>query len=493
MSLTKVSYSMINGAAVNVLDYGADPTGVADSTAAIQAAIDTGKTVWIPNGTYSVTSLNLKGKYPNIVGDGINQTIIKARSSVGKLIDAYESSDVQISPVLISNLTIDGDSKVTEAAISMRYRHLSNIDTVVIKNVNAVNSAGLFAVDCWLTVMNNSRVVDSYNGINFYGSNHRSTVNSCSFVACSNVGINCDSNGTAADGNMALVFNNCDVEFGTGLGAYLDVTSAAFYGCYMGENLNGSSFYVDGGNILVDSGVVFFGHTTNSFAVTGAGGFVTFRNCKVSGQTNSGVFYLMSGGLENFYKWEDCTFSVTTGGTPVISGDRLDYGPPATVFAQRLGKNFTDTANSTTKSTMLTGASSNGRRVTCLSVTGVTPIIGLQCNLIDNAQWVDNEGLYFVMVYKASTVGTLRVQLSGGSFGIAPFTAIVDLPNSASTATIIKLDQTLANSAYTILEFLAINCAANDYIEIEECYLADNRMLQKNIAAGVNFRNLYKC
>jgi polygalacturonase len=39
MSLTKVSYSMISGAPYNVLDYGADPTGVADSTAAFQAAI----------------------------------------------------------------------------------------------------------------------------------------------------------------------------------------------------------------------------------------------------------------------------------------------------------------------------------------------------------------------------------------------------------------------------------------------------------------------
>ena len=40
MSLTKASYSMINGAPINVRDYGADPTGSADSTAAIQAAIN---------------------------------------------------------------------------------------------------------------------------------------------------------------------------------------------------------------------------------------------------------------------------------------------------------------------------------------------------------------------------------------------------------------------------------------------------------------------
>ena len=38
MSLTKVSYSMIEGAPVNVLDFGADPTGVVDSLPAFQAA-----------------------------------------------------------------------------------------------------------------------------------------------------------------------------------------------------------------------------------------------------------------------------------------------------------------------------------------------------------------------------------------------------------------------------------------------------------------------
>lgn len=40
MSLTKVSYSMITGAPVNILDFGADPTGINDSAPAIQAAID---------------------------------------------------------------------------------------------------------------------------------------------------------------------------------------------------------------------------------------------------------------------------------------------------------------------------------------------------------------------------------------------------------------------------------------------------------------------
>lgn len=61
MSLTKVSFSMIDGARVNVLDFGADPTGVQDSTSAIQSAIDkanslASNTVVVPAGTYIVSS-----------------------------------------------------------------------------------------------------------------------------------------------------------------------------------------------------------------------------------------------------------------------------------------------------------------------------------------------------------------------------------------------------------------------------------------------------
>lgn len=71
MPLTKVTYSMIDGAYINVLDYGATGDGVTDDTAAIQAAFDAAQ------GTYAERDKQIvyfpKGKY--IISDTINVNI----------------------------------------------------------------------------------------------------------------------------------------------------------------------------------------------------------------------------------------------------------------------------------------------------------------------------------------------------------------------------------------------------------------------------------
>ena len=65
MALTKAHNRMIEGAAVNVKDFGAVGDGVTDDTTAIQAAIDAvsnngGGEVYIPNGVYAVNNLIAK-------------------------------------------------------------------------------------------------------------------------------------------------------------------------------------------------------------------------------------------------------------------------------------------------------------------------------------------------------------------------------------------------------------------------------------------------
>lgn len=84
MSLTKVTFSMISGATANILDYGADPNGGANSTAAIQAAIDSGLPVYAPPGTYLSDGVyfpvGYDGKPDGFQFIGTEQTIFQATS-----------------------------------------------------------------------------------------------------------------------------------------------------------------------------------------------------------------------------------------------------------------------------------------------------------------------------------------------------------------------------------------------------------------------------
>ncbi len=57
MPLTKVTYSMIEGDIANALDFGASPSATASAnTAALQAAIDSGKLVFLPKGVYQTNA-----------------------------------------------------------------------------------------------------------------------------------------------------------------------------------------------------------------------------------------------------------------------------------------------------------------------------------------------------------------------------------------------------------------------------------------------------
>lgn len=75
MALTKVTYSMISGAPVNVLDFGAKGDGSTDDTTALNNALASGSPVYIPDtGNFYMISdtLNIKG---DIYCDGKIKTI----------------------------------------------------------------------------------------------------------------------------------------------------------------------------------------------------------------------------------------------------------------------------------------------------------------------------------------------------------------------------------------------------------------------------------
>jgi len=76
---------MIDGALVNVLDYGADNTGATNSSAAIQLAIDTGKSVVFPEGTYLASNLTQSTAGQRFYGSG---NVVIRKNANGVLLTA---------------------------------------------------------------------------------------------------------------------------------------------------------------------------------------------------------------------------------------------------------------------------------------------------------------------------------------------------------------------------------------------------------------------
>jgi hypothetical protein len=115
MSLTKVSYSMITGAPVNVLDYGAVGDGVTNSSTAFQNALNSGASVlYVPAGTYLVQNVTISSSV-RIYGDGPSSIIKSIPSVVGS--NSYSTNifttSTGLSDVIFSNLTLNGSGSAS--------------------------------------------------------------------------------------------------------------------------------------------------------------------------------------------------------------------------------------------------------------------------------------------------------------------------------------------------------------------------------------------
>src|SRR5205814_3044753 len=90
---------------VSVKAFGAKGDGVADDTAAIQAAINAAKaseTIYFPSGTYDVSNFIVKNRSGlSFVGEGRN-SVIRQKAGAARIATIEVSRDI-----VISNLTFD--------------------------------------------------------------------------------------------------------------------------------------------------------------------------------------------------------------------------------------------------------------------------------------------------------------------------------------------------------------------------------------------------
>jgi len=91
---------------VSVKDFGAVGDGVANDTAAIQAALDSGASVFVPSGTYRVTSSIILPSNAKVRGAGVNKTIIKSEVIGGSLFKC----NVEAIFIYMADMTLEGNN-----------------------------------------------------------------------------------------------------------------------------------------------------------------------------------------------------------------------------------------------------------------------------------------------------------------------------------------------------------------------------------------------
>ena len=146
MSLTKVSFSMIEGAPFNILHYGADPTGSADSTTAILDAVAAGGSncsIYFPTGTYKVTSqILISSDRVHIYGDGAYATTIMFAPTANSTLFKFEQAGTTINQGSVRDLAIRSDDN-TYVKYALHFIDISGyyVSNVVIGGGVAIGSA----------------------------------------------------------------------------------------------------------------------------------------------------------------------------------------------------------------------------------------------------------------------------------------------------------------------------------------------------------------
>jgi parallel beta-helix repeat protein len=149
----------------NVKRYGATGDGVTDDTVALQDAISGSGTLWIPSGSYVVSTPLILGSNTHLIalpGAVFLRPTGTTTATSGSIITNSNGSNI-----IIEGLTIDGQY----GAYSAAYRHggivLVNCtnaiirDCVVTRTVNNELTAGIYLEYCWDCVVENCYLYDN--------------------------------------------------------------------------------------------------------------------------------------------------------------------------------------------------------------------------------------------------------------------------------------------------------------------------------------------
>ena len=204
MTLTKATYSMIEGAPINVLDYGAVGDGVADDAAAITAAMaacPSGGTVFFPAGTYVVGS-TLTIPKNDITLDGGGNSIILAKNATNFEYVLIGTSRVNVQ---VRNIRINANKAGRSSGQNIRFMGAGFNDCTdcTFSNVYVENARGYSSIPGV--------------GLTLGGISVRCKIENCTAANCGDAGTNAaDGYFTSGESNLiigSLAVNCTDTGF----------------------------------------------------------------------------------------------------------------------------------------------------------------------------------------------------------------------------------------------------------------------------------------
>ena len=458
-------------------DLGVHFDGRTDDSVMLQRAIDEAarqrRPLVLPSGTAKIGHpLDLTGRHVAILGDPAGNTVLKASNALHCLIDGEETTETIDSPLFLYGLTLDG-GEMTKTGLRLRYRHRTVFDTLTI----TACETGVDELDTWLARRINCRVRSTACGWRLRGANHGSQWLGCSFTNAREVHLDIGDAGTARDGNDALLFQGCDVEYGAGDGVRVAASATAtFNTSYLGEAIGGDVLS-NAGKVLIRGGALFVGHSVNRVGIRALSGMVMVENVSVRGQ-EFGTLDRLTGSEAGKAVFRDIDMHLKVGGNPVLEGDVLGT-QPVRVFTPRLGRNWRATNSD---ALIEDTAMADARRVICRGRTGGNAVIGL-AGLLSGTTEARKEGpAYIVIVYSASA--PVELKASNGAISRAPSRLIGTLPASSRVATYIKVDVPVDYANFTLIE-LIMRVAESDELTLYSATIGDADMIEPGLLSNL--------
>jgi hypothetical protein len=269
---------MVQGEYANVLDYGADPTGAADSLSSFVAALAASNSVFVPAGTYKISGpLYINGTGKRFVGAGIAATVINVTgSNPGIIVGNSPSTSITNHDISVSDFSIVGGTyglQVGSANSPLTF--LGEISRIKISSASA---GGLFLYQA-IASFNDLAINGNYRGIvcltaaNGGGISTASMFNRCRIFNNTNEGFYCEQ-------AWGLQFNQCNFESNGKEGVkFVKVdgtilTNITFNSCWFEANLD------DG---TLSSATVLVSQTGSSTPSN-----INFNECEFNGVTGHG-------------------------------------------------------------------------------------------------------------------------------------------------------------------------------------------------------------